>query len=1272
MKLNLYKFIVLFFITLVSLVKNSFAFDDRYIINYLSVNEGLSHNVINSILQDSVGFLWVASENGLNRFDGNNFKVYKPSQYDGEHISSDNANKLFLSSNGDLWVGANDGNLLCYDYELDIFKKVIIDSTDSFDSNIYDIIEDRTGRIWIATFGSGLYSFDPEKKDIEWFHEDNSALLTNEILSLTIDDNGYIWVGTEAKGIFQLDPFSGKLVKIELQNPNGGSYNNLSVLSLQCNKGKLYAGSYGSGVLTYNLDAKTVKEYSFATGYPVRYIKDLTIEGKFLYIGSRSDGFLRINLTDDTFSKLGLEKEKELSLNNPSVLSIYYDENDNIWLGTEGGGINKLTEKLFTFEKFPLSFTDEDLNVSVVYRNSLDQYWIGTYGNGTYLLDKNYNLIDHLTADKNTESICGNTIRSIAEDKNGSLWFGSDSDGLSYYDPKTKRFKSYKYVEGKNTISNDAIHSIFVENADTVWFGTWGGGVCRYTYSDNSFYAINVDDELIKNVVIDIHKTDDNTLWFASRGNGLIKYKKSTENLTYYKHAADNPETVSNNNVIRIVGDVDEDILWLGTSGGGLNKFSIKHNSFKSFGEKQGLNNDVIACLCDDNNSNIWISTINGLSVFLKKSEKFYNFDLSDGLVNVVYNPYACYKDKNQTIYMPGAGGIDCVKPSNLHTQATHVKPVVTAIFVDNKKVTPLQNIRGEVMLTKNPVIADTIIILPDQKTISLDVSPLSLRGKNTVFFRYKLDSEAEWNYKTGNELKIYYGSLTDGVYNLTIEAGTNNNQFTGNKKLVIVVKPPFYKSSWFLVVVVVFVILLITFSVKAQNSRLKKQNQLLETTVAERTEKIQTQNFELEKQSKEILKQREQILNKNKELALKNAELNQNRKNLENLVDERTKELLVALEKAKESDKLKTAFLTNISHEIRTPLNSIIGFSDLLTRFDDYNSEKRQVFIAAIVRNGDMLIRLIDDIIELSKFESKQIDLKRKIFKISLLLDKLYPSYFQTIKDSNKQIKLTLNVPNILTELTLFSDEYRVEQVLVNLLDNAIKYTEQGEVEFGYDVVECEEHGSEIKFFVKDTGIGIGKDDHETIFERFRKIDLSKEQTYRGTGLGLSLTKHIVEALGGRIWVESTLNQGSCFYFTLPIKSYTGIEGENLDLSDKVVLVAEDEEYNYNLIKESLAFTNAQFYNATDGVQAVKMAQELSPDLILMDIRMPKSDGYLATSEIRMFDEKVPIIAQTAYAMSSELSLMLSNGFTAVVTKPIDFVVLIAEIRKCLNLEED
>ncbi len=371
------------------------------------------------------------------------------------------------------------------------------------------------------------------------------------------------------------------------------------------------------------------------------------------------------------------------------------------------------------------------------------------------------------------------------------------------------------------------------------------------------------------------------------------------------------------------------------------------------------------------------------------------------------------------------------------------------------------------------------------------------------------------------------------------------------------------------------------------------------------------------------------------------------------------------ARQKAEESDRLKTSFLANMSHEIRTPMNAIIGFSSLLEEPDITEKDTRE-YIRIIKTASKNLLTLIDDIIAVSKIEANQIYPEKDYFNLKDLMEKLHKS-FSAIKNQQgkKDLKLSIAIPD--NDLNIFNDEKRVEQIFSYLLDNAIKFTEKGEVTYGYKL-----NKKEISFFVKDTGIGIEEEMQKTIFERFRQVDESPTRRYSGTGLGLTIAKSMVELLGGDITLESGKDRGSKFVFTLPlIKKEKHPEERNrtiTDLTGKKILIAEDVVTNFLYLESAIKPFNVNIIWAKNGKEAVNMTEKEKPDLVLMDIQMPVMDGNEAMRIIKKANEKIPVIAQTAYAMEGDLRKIKKEGYDDFIIKPINLDKLYGIINRFIS----
>ena len=384
-----------------------------------------------------------------------------------------------------------------------------------------------------------------------------------------------------------------------------------------------------------------------------------------------------------------------------------------------------------------------------------------------------------------------------------------------------------------------------------------------------------------------------------------------------------------------------------------------------------------------------------------------------------------------------------------------------------------------------------------------------------------------------------------------------------------------------------------------------------------------------------------------------------------EAFITKQNKKLRKAEEKAKESEALKSAFLSNMSHEIRTPLNAILGFSSLLNR-QNISEEQRQKYVELIQLGGSRLLRILSDVADMSKLDTKQFSLIYDSCNLNALIRSLVTQFKLTADQVQCRIEVAFGLSD--SESDLLSDETRLMQIFSNLIVNALRYTKNGTISVGY-VLE----GETLQFFVKDTGIGIAKKHHKKIFDRFVQVENSNNS---GTGLGLSIIKEIIELMSGEIWVESVKGEGAEFYFNLPylkslnanINLATKGAKEGVVKEDPTILIAEDEHINYLYLEALFEDLPFNLIHAKDGVEAVEMAtKHPALSLIFMDLRMPKKNGTEAVRDIRKTGSKIPIIALTAYAMEDDNKKILNEGFDALLTKPFSKDELSTLIKKHL-----
>jgi signal transduction histidine kinase len=390
-------------------------------------------------------------------------------------------------------------------------------------------------------------------------------------------------------------------------------------------------------------------------------------------------------------------------------------------------------------------------------------------------------------------------------------------------------------------------------------------------------------------------------------------------------------------------------------------------------------------------------------------------------------------------------------------------------------------------------------------------------------------------------------------------------------------------------------------------------------------------------------------------------------------------KELQKTKEKAQSSDKLKSAFLANMSHSIRTPMNAIIGFSELIA-MESVSPKRKEEYIRIINEKGHQLLTLIDDIIEISKIEAARFELNYTTFNLDEFLDEIFSITFQRkIKAGKDQVELILQKKPIDEPILIQTDPGRLQEIFFNILGFNIQNTLKGEIEFGYTLKDSKT----VEFYIRDTGIGLNKEDQKLIFDYFWQFEDISHQRLSGIGLGLTISKKIIELLGGKITLFSELNKGTIFCFTLPIeksnkikiedkffKSESALDQTNIESNwrDKVILIVEDDEINFQFIEALLEKTQAQILHASDGFQALELCKTINKiDLILMDIKLPEKNGYQVTKEIKQIKNDIPIIAQTAFTLTEIKDKCIESGCVDVITKPIEIPLFFSKLNKYL-----
>ncbi|MBN2520078.1 MAG: response regulator, partial [Bacteroidales bacterium] len=1186
---------------------------------------------------------WIGTAHeGLNIFnyENDNFIRYYHDKNNPESISSNFIMEIFEDSKGNIWIGTIGGGLNKYDKVNDEFIHYKHNTNDPYSINndsIYSIIEDRYKDIWIATDGLGINLYD-EKNDRFIFYPIKNEIknYTNLFLGKQIyeDREGNFWIGTEGNGLYFWNRIKNEFTHFQSKQGNK-SINNDVISDFYEDDDYIWISTDGGGINLFNKETKLFSycNYDFkqANGLSSHAILDMYKDNENnLWIGTYTEGVNIYNPIINQFNYYS-EKNDKHGLSHKSVLSLCEDSYGNIWIGTDGGGINIFDPKSNTFK---------------------------------YLKNKD-----------EINSVSGDAITAILEDRNKNMWIGTFKQGLNFYNRKTNQFTHFKHNQkDKNSISGNDIWDIIETKSGKIIIAILGAGIDIYDQETNTFkhYCPDPDNpnSLSNRSVINIYEDSKNNIWICSEeGKGLDVLNLNTDSFKLFIHDEKNSKSISSNDINSIIEDINGN-LWIGSRWDGLNLFNRETEEFAHFTVKNGLPDNNIRGLAIDKQGFLWISTIKGISKFDYGNHKFINYTYGEGILNNEFYYNSALTTKNGKIFFGGNNGLISFDPKNMINKVNGPEVIINGITIFNQ--TGKRNYANS-SIKQNIANKKEIKIKPKQNTFIIEFTAFDYLNPSEIKYAYRMDGydpdELGWIYTDASQRFVTYTNLPGGEYIFKVKAANSDgiwNETGTNLKFIVI--PPFIKTIYFYLILIMLFISTIYLFVRYRVNRLENITKTLEKKVKLRTAEIENQKSEIEAQKDEIELQKQALIVQKEKIEKQNILLQEQHEELEKLVQERTKDLEEAKNKAEESDKLKTAFLTNLSHEVRTPMNAIIGFSGLLSD-PEITEEQRIEFINHITHNSLSLLHMIDDIIDVSKIDSKTIEISKNECSLNVILVDLFSTYINYKTEIGKNhIDLRLNNPLKNENIKPYTDAYRLRQIFSHLLNNAFKYTDEGYIEFG-----VKQDDNKLIFFVKDTGIGIPEDKKTLIFDRFTKFDEDTSRQFRGTGIGLTLSKKLSNLLGGDLWVETEQNVGSVFYFSLPyIPKKETKEIFSVDWSKKTILVAEDEQENFILLQNILNKTNANILLAKNGEEALQLVKDKKNiDIILMDLRMPVMDGIESAKEIKKINKNIPIIGITAYTYSIDKEKLLDSGFSEIVTKPLKSNQFISFLMNYLNDNE-
>lgn len=768
------------------------AFSQQMLFKNYSVLDGLTSNTVWSIGQDSKGYMWFGTKNGVSRFDGYQFKVYQFNEKNPESLGNNFVTAITQFDSKTFWL-ATQGGVYILDVETESFKKFLPLN----DQAIYDVMRDRTGNMWIGTRLNGLYSYNPNNKQLKNYKTSGTA-----VRKIVEDSSGRIWAGTFGSGIKIYDPVKGRISDYTTSNSKLSSNQILTLFKDK--KGNIWAGTFAGGLNVWQKDSNSFRTFKKGNS---NSINDDIVRAIYqpsadeLFIGTEK-GLNILSLSDYKFSSIVKKPNDPFSLSDNAIYSIFSDREGGIWIGTFFGGINYCEKNGAGFELYYPKGEKQSLSgnaVSAFLEDKPGMFWIGTEDGGLNYFNSFDKTFKHYPFESNQEKLSYHNIHSLFKDNQGNIWIGTFAGGLNVYNPKTGKVKNYKNIPGDpSSISSDNIYSIYEDKDHVIWVGTTYG-VNIYDPVKDAFIRVR-DMNLGENVIYEIYEDETKTIWFATYDIGLISKNKRSGKWTHYQ-ADGKKNSLSSNKVICVLDDHAGN-LWLGTDGGGLNKFNLQDKTFEIFGESAGIDGNVVYGILQDDNRTLWISTNNGLYNYNPVTKIFNQYSNWDNLQSRQFNYNAYYKSSTGKLYFGGIKGFNSFYPDSIKNLNISNKVAFTNFQLFNKEV----RIGDPGSPLKKPITySDQIVLSHDQSVISIEYAALSFIAPNKTKYAYKMEGfDKEWNY-VGTQRKATYTNLPAGDYIFRVKAaGSDGNWNSEGASIRLTVKPPFYKTIWAYLVYVV------------------------------------------------------------------------------------------------------------------------------------------------------------------------------------------------------------------------------------------------------------------------------------------------------------------------------------------------------------------------------------------------------------------------------------------------------------------------------------
>ncbi|MEO6550468.1 MAG: two-component regulator propeller domain-containing protein [Ferruginibacter sp.] len=1062
---------------------------------HLSNRDGLSQSTVQTILKDKYGFIWFGTQDGLNRYDGYTFKVYKHQPKDSTSLRRSDILSLYEDLKGDLWVGTNNGGLSLYDRKRDCFihyKETIGNTQGLSQKSITAIFEDSRNNFWIGTYWKlNLLNRKTGKvTQFEYSEADTSSISNNGITSIFEDNAKHLWVGT-VDGLNLLDQATGKFKRFKHTGVANSLSNNHIVSIRQDKQGQLWVGT-DEGLNLYNPATADFTVFKIDNANPlaitnnsIQAIEDAG-NGK-IWVGTGNS----LELFDpkkNIFTHFQSSNRDGASLAlNANITSMLRDRDGILWVGTYQGGINKYDPQLPYFDIYrndPTDYQSLSFNIITCLAEAPDgDIWVGTGGGGLNRWKPATDKFIRYNPDPLNENSLKNWgVLSIVQSKmNKYLWIGMYGYCVDRFDPVNNTFKHFSKGELPTQLNNDAVYAILEDSKGSIWMGTNGGGanVLDPLTGIISKYVTDPNDPgtIAGNFVRSLCEDRKGNIWVGTT-TGISVFDTLSKTFTRYDQNNANWES---DVIFSIYADKNNN-KWIGSQNGGLYRIDNKTNKIKVFTIANGLPDNTINSILEDENGSFWLSTNYGISHFNPVTGAFKNYGIHNGIQSFEFSRGAALITRQGQLALGGINGLNAFYPSHLKENRNIPPVLLTGLRIMNKPVTVTDE---DSPLKEDITSAKKVVLYYTKSFITIEFAALGFTSPESNQYAFMLTGfDEKWNYVNAQRTATYT-NLDPGTYTFMVKAANNDGVWNEHATtLIIVITPPFWLTWWFRTLIIVTMLGSAWWYYRIRVNALMRHEELLQ-------EKVDQQTIKLLHSTREENKARKWAETANKELELKNKDLEQ--------------------------------FAYVASHDLQEPLRTISGFVQLLGQQYigklDVKADKYLVFISEASERMQVLIKDLLDISRIGKnVESKQVDCNQ-------IIKAVLSDIQVAILESNAVVNC-----EVLPVVVGYPTE--IKMLFQNLVLNAIKFRKPGVSPRVH--ISSEKVGSHWQFALRDNGIGIEQQHCERIFDIFQRLHTRKE--YPGSGIGLAHCKKIVDMHHGRIWVDAIPGEGCTFYFTLAI----------------------------------------------------------------------------------------------------------------------------------------